>query len=104
MTLPEHLQHQGYAVVPNLLSAADCSQLVKCYDQPRRFRKKVVMQRHQFGQGEYQYFANPLPRKVASLRRQWYQRLAPIANDWSEKMGFACALSRASYRVHRALP
>jgi len=40
------------------------------------------MERHGFGRGEYQYFADPLPPLVAALRSEAYRRVAPIANAW----------------------
>ena len=49
------------------------------------------MARHNYGSGEYQYFAYPLPRPVAALRRSFYKHLSPIANRW------AAALSDGSY-------
>jgi hypothetical protein len=45
------------------------------------------MQRHGFGQGEYQYFANPLPPRLAAYRSALYERLAPLANAWAAAMG-----------------
>ena len=56
------------------------------YDDERRFRSRVIMRRHGFGEGEYQYFATPLPAVVASLRRSLYRRLAPVANVWAEQL------------------
>ena len=38
----------------------------------RVFRKHIVMQRHGYGQGEYQYFAYPLPEPVERLRQALY--------------------------------
>jgi hypothetical protein len=37
-----------------------------------------------FGQGEYRYFAYPLPEPVAALRRKMYQKLLGLANAWHE--------------------
>ena len=59
------------------------------YDEGDRFRSRVVMARHGFGRGEYQYFAYPLPDLVAGLRGAFYARLAPVANRWNEAMGIA---------------
>ena len=62
------LDERGFAVLPNLLSAADCEAAAAWYDEPVRFRSRIVMARHGFGAGEYQYFAYPLPDMVAATR------------------------------------
>ena len=83
------LDLQGFATFEKLLDAGACRALVALYDDAARFRKRVVMAQHGFGQGEYQYFAHPLPEAVAELRTLLYARLAPIANRWSESQGSA---------------
>jgi hypothetical protein len=79
-----NLDEAGYAVLPNALTAAQCDALIALYTQPRLFRSRVVMARHNFGRGEYQYFAYPLPALVQELRTSLYAELAPIANRWGE--------------------
>jgi hypothetical protein len=95
MTLPsidwarvEHdLDAQGQAVLPGLLDVAQCEALAAMYPDSNRFRSRVVMERHGFGRGEYQYFAYPLPEPLASLRPVLYARLQSIANRWNHTMG-----------------
>lgn len=84
--LTESLDRHGYAVTPRLLTAEQCAELVGRYDEPEHWRSRVDMARHRFGSGEYKYFANPLPDVVTELRAAFYPRLAPVANDWYEKL------------------
>ena len=83
----ESLDARGYATLPALLSAEACRGLVSMYDERARFRSRIVMERHAFGQGEYKYFAYPLPPLVAAMRERLYPYLAPIANRWSGRLG-----------------
>jgi hypothetical protein len=76
----------GYAVLPSLLAPEECAALAAHYEGAAHFRSRVVMARHGYGQGEYQYFAYPLPPLVAALRGALYPLLAPIANRWHEAM------------------
>lgn len=100
------LDGQGSAMLPGLLSAAECDAIARLYDQEAGFRSRVVMSRHGFGRGEYRYFAYPLPDLVQDLRAGLYPRLAPLANRWNERMGIATRYpdSHADYldRCHRA--
>ena len=85
-TLTASLEARGYVHVQGLLAGEECWQLAELYDDERHFRKRVVMARHGFGRGEYQYFAYPLPPSVAELRAAFYPHLAPVANRWSEQL------------------
>lgn len=80
------LDREGWAVLPGLLSGAECDETAVLYAREGLFRSHVHMARHGFGRGEYRYFAYPLPPLVADLRRALYARLAPIANRWHERM------------------
>jgi len=82
-----NLTDRGFTVARGLVGADECRELAALWPEPARFRSRVVMQRHGFGQGEYQYFANPLPPKLAAWRGALYERLAPLANAWAAAMG-----------------
>jgi uncharacterized protein len=81
------LDAYGAAIAPKLLSPETCKSIAAMYGDSKDFRSRVVMARHGFGRGEYQYFADPLPDVVARLRRDLYPRLVPIANRWNEAIG-----------------
>ena len=81
------LDAEGCAVLTGLLAPAVCRALAASYDEAALFRGRVVMERHGFGRGEYQYFAYPLPEPVAGLRAALYPPLAAIANRWAEMLG-----------------
>lgn len=77
----------GCAATGPLLTPAECADLTALYPDETRFRSRVVMARHGFGKGEYQYYAYPLPDLIAALRTPLYERLAPVANRWNTAMG-----------------
>jgi len=91
------LDAAGYAVLPALLGPDACAEIAASFDEDRRFRSHVVMQRHGFGQGEYKYFADPLPETIDGLRTGFYARLAPMANAWAAALG-----SDVRYPPHHA--
>jgi hypothetical protein len=81
------LDARGWALLPDLLTGAECDATAALYGPGEIFRSHVVMARHGFGRGEYRYFAYPLPDMVQSLRSAFYPHLSPIANRWHERMG-----------------
>ena len=84
--IEDDLNRHGCAVVPGLLDTGACRTLAAQYEQPERFRSRVVMARHGYGRGEYQYFAYPLPPLVAALRAALYPHLAVVANQWAASL------------------
>jgi hypothetical protein len=83
----QDLDARGWALLPKLITQDQCRQMSALYADNRVFRSRVIMSRHGFGRGEYQYFAHPLPDLVQTLRTTLYPHLVPIANAWWERMG-----------------
>jgi hypothetical protein len=100
------LDERGYAVLPAFLNRTQCTAIVALYDNDAAFRKRVVMERHGFGKGEYKYFAYSLPDSIATLRTALYPPLAELANRWNEalKIDASYPLDHADYltRCHEA--
>ena len=84
--IEQELGNTGYAKTPPLLTPPECAELIELYTDSTRFRRRIDMARHRFGVGEYQYFAEPLPALVQSLRLSTYSPLAAIANRWMEAL------------------
>jgi uncharacterized protein len=85
-SLAEDLDARGNAVLEGLLSPDECAALAALYLRADLFRSRVIMARHGFGRGEYQYFNYPLPDLIAELRTALYSQLAPMANRWNAAM------------------
>jgi uncharacterized protein len=85
--LAEDLDTVGAAKINQLLKREECRELAALYQQEKLFRSRIVMERHNFGRGEYKYFSYPLPALLAELRTLVYPHLARIANSWNEAMG-----------------
>ena len=83
----EDLDAYGCAALTGILKTEECLSIASLYSAPEHFRSRVVMARHGFGRGEYQYFAYPLPELVAALRTALYPPLAEIANRWNAALG-----------------
>ena len=83
--LRAQLNEHGYAITPPILDADECDALAALFDTGQ-FRSTIDMARHRFGDGRYRYFDHPLPPTIARLRSDFYRHLAPVANDWSERL------------------
>jgi len=83
------LDDLGCALLPQLLTEDDATELVALYDKDEAFRFAVAMGQHRFGEGEYRYFSYPLPDAVDALRHALYPRLLPIARNWHTRLGRA---------------
>jgi hypothetical protein len=81
------LLERGFASTGPLLGEDDCSSLIRAYDDERNFRKRIAMERHGYGRGEYQYFSYPLLPLVDRLRHELFPRLSEVANEWAERSG-----------------
>src|SRR3954447_24745698 len=86
--LTTELDERGFAVTPPLLRASECRDLSALFEAGR-FRSTIDMARHRFGDGRYRYFNHPLPEPIGALRESFYRHLAPVANDWSARLGDA---------------
>ena len=104
--LAADLDAGGAAIIGGLLGASECRELAALYTEERHFRSRVIMSRHGFGRGEYQYFRYPLPPLLEDLRKRLYPYLAPVANRWNQRLRIATryppTLERFLARCHKA--
>lgn len=80
------LNENGYALIKHALTNDQCDELISLYDDNSYFRKTINMERYRFGKGEYKYFNYPLPAIIEQFRKQLYEPLSTIANDWMNKL------------------
>jgi uncharacterized protein len=86
----QHLQQlnsSGFTTIRSLLSVDECRYVSQLYADDSLFRSRVVMERHNFGRGEYKYFNYPLPELVSNLRHATYPYLSGLANEWNAQLG-----------------
>jgi uncharacterized protein len=104
--IEESLNARGFATTGSLLTAPQCESIRSSYDDAKLYRSRVVMARHGFGLGEYQYYDYPLPPIHQVLRQTLYAPLSNIANRWQRAMGldqlFPANLEDMLTRCHEA--
>lgn len=76
----------GGALLPQLMTPAECAAMLKLYPDDNSFRATIDMGRHRYGEGEYRYFQRPYPKPIDELKQALYPRLLPIARDWWTKL------------------
>jgi hypothetical protein len=81
------LDNYGCGLTGPLLDPDESAAVAALYGDDSRFRSTVNMARHRFGEGEYRYFAEPIPDAVTALKQALYPRLLPIARDWWTRLG-----------------
>lgn len=81
------LDRYGCGLTGPLLTPQEAASIAGLYGDHARFRSTIDMARYRFGEGEYRYFAEPLPELVAALRQSLYPELLPVARDWWRRLG-----------------
>jgi hypothetical protein len=85
----DDLRTNGFALVRGFADRSAAEELRALYDDDALFRKRIVMERHAYGRGEYKYFANPVPQAVQALRAALYTQLVAVANEWMSALKLA---------------
>jgi hypothetical protein len=83
----DDLDATGVALLPGVLPAGLCAELVAMYDRPDLFRSTIDMGRYRFGEGQYRYFAAPLPGPVDELRHTFWPIVLAVARRWAAQLG-----------------
>ena len=83
-TATNTLSEQGFVLIKDLLSPAECSVMIAGYNNEKSYRKTVNMERYRFGSGEYKYYDYPLPELITEIREGVYQVIVPVANKWMQ--------------------
>ena len=83
-SVARELDAYGCALLPRLLTPAECARIAGLYDQPGHFRATIDMARHRFGEGQYRYFAAPHDGRVhcsSDGGRSW----EALAIEWPDR-------------------
>jgi hypothetical protein len=104
--LSDALDAQGWAATGSLITDGDADALAAAFDDDTRYRSRVEMGRYRYGEGDYAYFAYPLPTVVQRLREELYAALVGIADAWATRLGtdepWPRTLDRFLVRCHAA--
>lgn len=82
----KELLQNGFVKTGSVLSMEQCENLISTYDDDI-YRSTINMKRYNFGQGEYKYYAYPLPGLITTLRQYFYDNLLSSAHEWSKRLG-----------------
>jgi len=82
----KEMDDKGFVSIPRFLEAGYCKELISNYDEEGLYRKTIAMERYRFGLGEYKYFSYELPVMIQTIREEVYPKLAPVANEWMNKL------------------
>ena len=85
--LEANLRRDGHARTGPVLDLRECQRMAALHDDEAGFRKRIQMQAHGYGVGDYAYFEAPLPQDVVALREAFYCGLAPLANRMMQELG-----------------
>lgn len=77
----------GGALLPQLLTPAECRRIRALFDDDELFRATIDMGPRRYGSGCYRYFHAPYPAPIEELKQALYPRLLPIARSWWAKLG-----------------
>ena len=66
--MARELDAHGCALLPRLLTPAECARIAGLYDQPGHFRATIDMARHRFGEASTATSPAPFPEPVDALR------------------------------------
>jgi uncharacterized protein len=83
--LTADLDDRGFALTDRVYTTEESRHLAGLFDGDG-FRSTIDMARHRFGDGRYRYFDYPLPEEIQGARTAFYERLAPVANVWGERL------------------
>ncbi|MDP3937158.1 MAG: 2OG-Fe(II) oxygenase [Deltaproteobacteria bacterium] len=90
LPLETQLDRCGHAIIPRILDARECAYFERAAARPSSHRRRVTLERHAFGRGEYGYVgAGEVHRRIETLRRRLYSALLPDARAWLARLGRA---------------